>query len=241
MNAIETHRFMTAVANMPNFTVPTFANVPDVPDVPDMPHVPVPLLPVPAAAPAASGSQRIWPPTCGHQTSVQNFGGGACRDAQAFITAIVFLHARQRFERWTQSRVQMPHGSFQVEEGTWSYAVSLLGHLEKEETRKHLAFGSESQPFETRYALHLRTEPPYCGIGDGSRICKECSQRPKEHGHTCRKARSRPPRQSVRVRTCSCGAQSEEHNSERGCGVLRTRLVQASAVEARFRKNEPRI
>ena len=56
MNANETHRFMAAVANMPNFTVPTFANVPDVPDVPDMPHVPVPLLPVPAAAPAVAAN-----------------------------------------------------------------------------------------------------------------------------------------------------------------------------------------
>ena len=56
MNANETHRFMAAVANMPNFTVPTFANVPDVPDMPDMPHVPVPLLPVPAAAPAVAAN-----------------------------------------------------------------------------------------------------------------------------------------------------------------------------------------
>ena len=51
MSNIETHRFMAGVANMPNFAVPTFANMPDVPDVP---HVPVPLLPVAAAAPAVA-------------------------------------------------------------------------------------------------------------------------------------------------------------------------------------------
>ena len=51
MSNIETHRFMIGVANMPNFDVPTFANMPDVPHVP---HVPVPLLPVAAAAPAVA-------------------------------------------------------------------------------------------------------------------------------------------------------------------------------------------
>ena len=65
MDAMETHRFMTAVANMPNFTVtslPTVANLPSVPDMPDVPnvpnvpHVPVPLLRVAAAAPAVAAN-----------------------------------------------------------------------------------------------------------------------------------------------------------------------------------------
>ena len=62
MDAMETHRFMTAVANMPNFTVtslPTVANVPSVPDVPsvpNVPHVPVPLLRVAAAAPTVAAN-----------------------------------------------------------------------------------------------------------------------------------------------------------------------------------------